>query len=85
MYNLVKRQAEVETFPLAESEHLGVIPYNPLGVGLLAGKYSKDRKPTSGRIAEKEMYNKRYSNPVYYEIAESFTDFARKLGVSPVT
>jgi aryl-alcohol dehydrogenase-like predicted oxidoreductase len=70
---------------LAESEHLGVIPYNPIGAGLLAGKYAKDVKPASGRIVEKEMYNKRYSNPVYYEIAELFTDFARELGVSPVT
>ncbi len=85
MYNLVKRQAEVEIFPLAESEHLGVIPYNPIGAGLLAGKYAKDVKPASGRIVEKEMYDKRYSNPVYYEIAEAFTHFARELGVSPVT
>jgi aryl-alcohol dehydrogenase-like predicted oxidoreductase len=85
MYNLVKRQAEVEIFPLAESEQLGVIPYNPIGAGLLAGKYAKDVKPASGRIVEKEMYDKRYSNPVYYEIAEAFTHFARELGVSPVT
>ena len=85
MYNLVKRQAEVEIFPLAESEQLGVIAYNPLGAGLLAGKYSKGIKPPSGRIVEKELYNKRYSNPLYYEIAELFTNFARKLGVSPVT
>ena len=34
---------------------------------------------------EKELYTKRYSNPLYYEIAELFTTFARKLGVSPVT
>ena len=45
MYNLVKRQAEVEIFPLATSEQLGIIPYNPLGAGLLTGKYSKGIKP----------------------------------------
>ena len=33
MYNLVKRQAEVEILPLAESEKLGVISYSPLGGG----------------------------------------------------
>lgn len=33
MYNLVKRQAEVEIFPLARSEKLGVITYSPLGGG----------------------------------------------------
>jgi aryl-alcohol dehydrogenase-like predicted oxidoreductase len=85
LYNLVKRQAEVEILPLAESEQLGVIPYNPLGAGLLAGKYSRDMKPSSGRIVETDLYTKRYSNPLNYEIAERFTQFARKLGVSPVT
>jgi aryl-alcohol dehydrogenase-like predicted oxidoreductase len=85
MYNLVKRQAEVEILPLAGSEQVGVIPYNPLAAGLLAGKYSKESKPASGRIVEKEMYDKRYSNPVYYEIAEAFVALSRELGVSPVT
>jgi aryl-alcohol dehydrogenase-like predicted oxidoreductase len=45
MYNLVKRQAEVELLPMAQSEKLGVIPYSPLGGGLLSGKYGRDRRP----------------------------------------
>ena len=40
MYNLVKRQAEVELLPMALSENLGVISYSPLGGGLLTGKYA---------------------------------------------
>ena len=43
MYNLTKRQAEVEILPLALSEKLGVIPYSPLGGGLLTGKYEKEQ------------------------------------------
>ncbi len=42
MYNLVKRQVEVEILPLGEAEQMGVISYNPLGAGLLTGKYSKE-------------------------------------------
>ncbi len=38
MYNLVKRQAEVEILPMAQSENVAVIPYSPLGGGLLTGK-----------------------------------------------
>ena len=34
MYNLVKRQAEVELLPLALDAGMGVIAYNPLGRGL---------------------------------------------------
>ena len=40
MYNLVKRQAEVEILPMAKSENIGVISYSPLGGGLLTGKYN---------------------------------------------
>ena len=44
MYNLVKRQAEVEILPMAEAEELGVITYSPLGGGLLTGKYAGEQQ-----------------------------------------
>ncbi|MDD2384317.1 MAG: aldo/keto reductase [Sulfurospirillaceae bacterium] len=83
MYNLLKRQAEVEILPLARSEKLGVIPYSPLAAGLLSGKYSNTT--ATGRIVEKQQYAKRYSNPRYYEIAEHFTQYAQELGIKPIT
>ncbi len=85
MYNLVKRQAEVEILPLAKSEQLGVITYNSLGAGLLSGKYTQNAMPQTGRLVEKKQYGKRYGNPLYYEIAEKFTTYANKHGVHPVT
>ena len=45
MYNLTKRQAEVELLPLAQGEQIGVIPYSPLGGGLLTGKYGASQRP----------------------------------------
>ena len=39
MYNLAKRQAEVELLPMAQALRVAVIPYSPLGGGLLTGKY----------------------------------------------
>ena len=85
MYNLVKRQAEVEILPLALSEGLAVIPYSPLGGGLLSGKYGTDRRPDSGRLVENTMYGTRYGETAYYEIADRFTAFARERGIDPVT
>lgn len=85
MYNLAKRQAEVEILPLAQSEQIGVIPYSPLGGGLLTGKYGVDKRPDSGRILEKANYSKRYSLDIYYEIAERFTHYASEQDVHPVT
>ena len=35
MYNLLKRQAEVELLPMAAEERLAVLPYSPLAAGLL--------------------------------------------------
>ncbi|MEM6527430.1 MAG: aldo/keto reductase, partial [Chloroflexota bacterium] len=85
MYNLVKRQAEVELLPMAKAENIGVIPYSPLGGGLLTGKYSTTNRPDVGRIVENDAYTKRYSQNRYYEIAEAFTAYASKEGVHPVT
>jgi aryl-alcohol dehydrogenase-like predicted oxidoreductase len=85
MYSLVKRQAEVEILPLAESEQLGVISYSPLGGGLLTGKYGVDRRPEKGRLVENEMYMKRYGPDAYYRIADRFVAHARERGVDPVS
>ncbi|MFQ5576582.1 MAG: aldo/keto reductase [Anaerolineae bacterium] len=83
MYNLVKRQAEVEILPLAQSEKLGVIPYSPLGGGLLTGKYGPARRPDIGRLVENKMYQTRYGASWIYEVAGQFADFAAGRGFEP--
>ena len=85
MYNLAKRQAEVEILPLAQAEGLGVITYSPLGGGLLTGKYGVSQRPDGGRLVENDMYRARYGADVYFETAERFTAFAQERGVHPVT
>ncbi|MEM5495389.1 aldo/keto reductase [Hoeflea sp. AS16] len=85
MYSLVKRQAESEIFPLALSENLGVISYSAVGGGLLSGKYGKGTRPDSGRIMANPDYAKRYSEDWVFDVAEAFTEFAREMGVHPVS
>jgi len=85
MYNLAKRQAEVELLPLAASEQIGVISYSPLGGGLLTGKYTTTKKPDTGRIVEKPMYIGRYAAGANYEVAQRVTEYAAAEGISPVT
>lgn len=85
MYNLAKRQAEVEILPLAQAEQVGVISYSPLGGGLLTGKYGTTRRPDKGRLVENPMYERRYGLPVYYEITERFTAHAQEHGVHPAS
>lgn len=85
MYNLVKRQAEVEIFPCAQAEGLGVIPYSPLGGGLLSGKYGKGTRPDQGRIVDNLMYETRYAAASNFEVAEAFTALARERGHHPAS
>lgn len=85
MYNLVKRQAEVEILPMAQAEGLGVIPYSPLGGGLLTGKYGVEKMPDEGRLTENKMYQTRYGEEWNYRAAEKFTELAQKLGFHPVS
>ncbi len=85
MYNLAKRQAEVELLPMAQAEQIAVIPYNPLGGGLLTGKYSRQAKPEQGRLVDNKMYGIRYGEDSYYDVVENFLAHAKQRGVSPVS
>ncbi len=85
MYNLVKRQAEVEILPMAQSEGLGVIPYSPLGGGLLTGKYGVERRPEQGRLLSNTMYQTRYQDTWMMQVAEDFTAFAQARNYHPVS
>ncbi len=85
MYNLVKRQAEVELLPMAQAEGLGVTPYSPLGGGLLTGKYGVDKRPEHGRLVSNAMYMERYADDWLYRTAEDFTTFAKQNGYNPVS
>jgi aryl-alcohol dehydrogenase-like predicted oxidoreductase len=83
MYNLVKRQAEVEILPMAESEELGVITYSPLGGGLLTGKYAGGDTPQTGRFLGNKAYQARYGDDWMRETASRFSQFARERGYDP--
>lgn len=85
MYNLVKRQAEVEILPMAVQEQIGVIPYSPLGGGLLTGKYGRDTQPQGGRLIENQMYIKRYGQADYHQTAADFAAQASERGYAPAT
>ena len=83
MYSLVKRQAEVEILPLAASEKIGVISYSPLGAGLLTGKYGINKRPDQGRLLEEARYKDRYKDGNNFIVADKFSAYAEKHGVTP--
>jgi aryl-alcohol dehydrogenase-like predicted oxidoreductase len=56
-----------------------------LGGGLLTGKYGVSQRPDVGRLVENKMYNTRYGEALYYEVAEAFTRFAQERDFNPVS
>ncbi len=85
MYNLLKRQAEVEILPMAISEDLGVISYSPLGGGMLSGKYNLGKKPSSGRLLKNKMYQIRYGEEWMNDVVLDFCDIALDHDYSPIS
>lgn len=82
MYNLVKRQAEVEILPMADDLGILVAPYSPLGGGLLTGKYSAGG---SGRLNEDDRYAARYGQPQMHDTAQGLSVIARELEMHSAT
>lgn len=82
MYNLVKRQVEVEILPMAVDQGIVVAPYSPLGGGLLTGKYQSG---ATGRLSEDDRYAARYGLPWMHEAAAGLTKIAADLDLHPAT
>ena len=82
MYNLVKRQAEVEILPMAIAEGLAVCPYSPLGGGLLTGKYASGG---TGRLTSSDIYATRYGCEWMHEAVARLVQIAEEVGVAPAT
>ena len=82
MYNLVKRQAEVEILPMCEANGIGVIPYSPAAAGLLSGKYSG---AASGRLKTNKMYEARYGEQWMFDVADKYVAFCKQKGLHPVS
>ncbi len=83
MYNLAKRQAEVEILPMARELGVGVCTYSPLAGGLLSGKYQD--KNAEGRLKVNAAYKVRYGEPSNHEIAAALGSVAKELGHDPAS
>ena len=82
MYNLVKRQVEVEILPMAIAEELAVCPYSPLGGGLLTGKYASGE---TGRLTTSDIYATRYGFGWMHEAVAKLVEIAGEVGAAPAT
>lgn len=82
MFNLVKRQAEVEILPMCRDQNIAAFPYSPLGGGLLTGKYGAQK---AGRLADNEMYASRYGIDWMHDTAGKLLTYSQQVGVDAAT
>jgi aryl-alcohol dehydrogenase-like predicted oxidoreductase len=78
LYNLNDRMIELEVIPACRNYGLGLIPYSPLGGGLLAGALEKE---SEGRRSSERMQRELEAHRQQLRTYESF---CRELGESPV-
>jgi aryl-alcohol dehydrogenase-like predicted oxidoreductase len=67
-YNLLDRRIERELLPMARTYGFAVIPWSPLGGGLLSGKYKRGEEPPEGaRFADQSnpIYRRRLNDRIY--------------------
>ncbi len=84
-YSLLERGIERELLPAAQALGLGVLPWSPLGRGVLTGKYRHGRPADSrGASPHFERFVARYLDPRSSAIVESVVTAAEGLGVSPL-
>lgn len=77
LYNLTTRAIELELIPVCEDYGLGLIPWSPVGGGLLGGvlqKIEEGRRAGDNMVARIEKARPQI---------EAYEDFCRELGESP--
>jgi len=86
-YNLLSRSYERDLLPLCRASGIGVVPYNPLGAGMLAGKYKRGQEPPEdsrfGLGDYGRMYQRRYWSDRMFNVAEAVQEVAREVGGTP--
>lgn len=87
-YNLLERTVEHELMPMAQAMGLGVLPWSPLGGGILSGKYSReDLSDENGadvaRTRKGVIASSGHLNTRALDIADVVKTVASEIGASP--
>jgi aryl-alcohol dehydrogenase-like predicted oxidoreductase len=78
-YNLLDRRIENELIPLALKYNLAIMPWSPIAMGLLAGKYLPGAEaPTGSRLAEGRNFMNERVNQAGREIGARMIELARE-------
>jgi aryl-alcohol dehydrogenase-like predicted oxidoreductase len=82
LYNLAERRAEMEVIPAAEAYGVGVIPWSPLGGGLLGGVLRKEREG-GGRRSTSGYAATALADPAVRERVQAYEDLCAEHDLPP--
>lgn len=91
-FSMNNRRFEDELAQVCREEGVSLIPYSPLGGGMLSGKYNDGATPEGARFSaylnlggrQKKMAE-RFVNPKTEESTKRFMEIAKELEMAPVT
>ncbi|WP_226623133.1 aldo/keto reductase [Alloyangia pacifica] len=81
-YSLLYRMADTDLGELMVNEDVGLLPYSPLGAGLLTGKYQDGAVPEGSRMAINGDLGGRKTDRVFPAVA-AYIDLAKEFGLEP--
>lgn len=83
-YNLLDRRIENELVPLSQAYGLGLLPWSPMAMGLLAGRYSEGSSyPADSRASLRGgIYADRITTRAIL-VGNKFVQLAQSVGMSP--
>jgi len=84
-YNLIYREEEREMVPLCRHEGIGMIPWSPLGRGLLARPAPAERTARTGSTARSrsdDYSEKLYDTPSDWDVVDAVEQVAKTRGVA---
>jgi len=83
-YNLLDRRIENELIPLAQAHDLAILPWGPLGMGVLAGRYDQaGALPADSRAARVGGIYAERVTARGVEVGRRFSALAAEAGLSP--
>ncbi len=91
-FSLLHRRFLDELAQVCRNEKVSLLPYSPIGGGVLSGKYSGGKMPANARFTGYEnapprqrAMARRFVNKGTLAATEKYVEIAREAGLSPVT
>lgn len=92
-FSLIQPRALDEIAKICKKENISLLPYSPIGGGVLSGKYNSSIIPPNSRFGEylhsqharqRGQYNK-FVNEKTLKATTEYLELSKKYGISPVT